>query len=90
MCWIAATQKKRFGPFLKTDLDGIWKLGGDPQRYFLLVRTQSDTRASAGPPVALSVPTLIDALALIQAAVITELNRFRKGCGESVEDTQAC
>lgn len=44
----------------------------------------------SGSPVALSVPTLIDALALIQAAVITELNRFRKGCSESVTDTQTC
>lgn len=42
--WIAATQKKRFGPFLITDLDGIWKLGGDPQRDFVLIHTQSATQ----------------------------------------------
>lgn len=48
LCWIAALQTKRVGPFLITGSDGIWKLGGAPQRSFLLVHTQSDPRASAG------------------------------------------
>lgn len=38
-------------------------------------------------PVALSVPTLIHALALIQAAVITELSRFRKAAGPCIRYT---